>query len=98
MRVGQLSETELLTGDHRNGVFNHSDIGVWKSEAFQCVLVWITRTTYRRAQAKALRARIKAKECYCTNEVFLWPSIVFQPLQLAKALVGAKELQTRQDA
>jgi MoaA/NifB/PqqE/SkfB family radical SAM enzyme len=46
--------------------------------------------------AKALRARIRAKECYCTNEVFLWPSIVFQPVQLAKAMVGAKELQTKQ--
>ena len=49
-------------------------------------------------EAKALRARIKAKECYCTNEVFLWPSIVFQPVQLAKALVGAKELHSKQDA
>jgi MoaA/NifB/PqqE/SkfB family radical SAM enzyme len=39
-------------------------------------------------EATALRARIKAKECYCTNEVFLWPSIVFQPVQLAKAAVG----------
>ena len=47
-------------------------------------------------EAKALRARIKAKECYCTNEVFLWPSIVFQPAQLAKAMVGAKELRTKQ--
>ena len=46
-------------------------------------------------EAKALRARIKAKECYCTNEVFLWPSIVFQPAQLAKALVGAKQLQSK---
>jgi MoaA/NifB/PqqE/SkfB family radical SAM enzyme len=46
-------------------------------------------------EAKALRARIKAKECYCTNEVFLWPSIVFQPVQLAKAMVGAKEIQTK---
>jgi MoaA/NifB/PqqE/SkfB family radical SAM enzyme len=43
-------------------------------------------------EAKALRARIKAKECYCTNEVFLWPSIVFQPVQLAKAAVGARSI------
>ena len=43
-------------------------------------------------EAKALRARIKAKECYCTNEVFLWPSIVFQPVQLMKAIVGAKAI------
>jgi AdoMet-dependent heme synthase len=41
-------------------------------------------------EAQMLRAQIKAKECYCTNEVFLWPSIVFQPVQLAKALVGVK--------
>ena len=43
-------------------------------------------------EAKALRARIKAKKCYCTNEVFLWPSIVFQPVQLMKAIVGAKAI------
>jgi MoaA/NifB/PqqE/SkfB family radical SAM enzyme len=41
-------------------------------------------------EAKALRAEIRAKKCYCTNEVFLWPSIVFQPVQLSKAMVGVK--------
>jgi len=41
-------------------------------------------------EAKALRGQIKAKECYCTNEVFLWPSIVFQPVQLTRAMVGAR--------
>jgi MoaA/NifB/PqqE/SkfB family radical SAM enzyme len=41
-------------------------------------------------EAKALRAQIDAKACYCTNEVFMWPSIVFQPVQLARAFVGAK--------
>ena len=25
----------------------------------------------------------------CTNEVFMWPSIVFQPASLARSLVGA---------
>jgi MoaA/NifB/PqqE/SkfB family radical SAM enzyme len=43
--------------------------------------------------AQTLRAQIKAKQCYCTNEVFLWPSIVFQPVQLTQALVGARTLQ-----
>lgn len=38
----------------------------------------------------SIRQSIKAKECYCTNEVFLWPSIVFQPLHLAKSMVAAK--------
>jgi len=37
-----------------------------------------------------LRASIRAKECYCTNEIFMWPSITFQPVQLAKAMVGAQ--------
>ena len=40
-------------------------------------------------EAKALREQIRAKECYCTNEVFMWPSIVFQPVQLTRAFVGA---------
>lgn len=42
------------------------------------------------AEAKKLREQIKAKQCYCTNEVFLWSSIVFQPVQLTRAMVGAK--------
>jgi MoaA/NifB/PqqE/SkfB family radical SAM enzyme len=41
-------------------------------------------------EANRLRAQIKAKECYCTNEVFLWSSIVFQPVQLTRALVASK--------
>lgn len=41
-------------------------------------------------EAKELRESIACKECYCTNEVFLWPSIVFQPQELAKAWVGSK--------
>ena len=41
-------------------------------------------------EAVALRKNIANKECFCTNEVFLWPSIVFQPKQLAKAFTGAK--------
>ena len=40
-------------------------------------------------QARALRASIAAGECHCTNEVFLWPSIAFQPLQLARAWVSS---------
>lgn len=41
-------------------------------------------------RANALRHSIACKECHCTTEVFLWPSIVFQPAQLARAMVGAK--------
>jgi MoaA/NifB/PqqE/SkfB family radical SAM enzyme len=42
------------------------------------------------AEAQALRAQIQAKRCHCTNEVFLWPSIVFQPVQLAKAMAATR--------
>ncbi|MGI8470338.1 MAG: radical SAM protein [Pyrinomonadaceae bacterium] len=44
-------------------------------------------------KAQNLRSAIKAKECYCTNEVFLWSSIVFQPIQLTRATVGSKRMQ-----
>ena len=44
-------------------------------------------------EAEKLRAQIKAKKCFCTNEVFLWSSIVFQPVQLTRAVIGAKTNQ-----
>jgi MoaA/NifB/PqqE/SkfB family radical SAM enzyme len=36
------------------------------------------------------RRAIRAKACHCTNEVFLWPSLTFQPAQLARAMLGAR--------
>lgn len=41
-------------------------------------------------EADRLRAQIKSKACYCTNEIFMWSSIVFQPVQLTRAMVGSK--------
>lgn len=41
-------------------------------------------------EAERLRAQIKAKACYCTNEIFMWSSIVFQPVQLTRAIVGSR--------
>ncbi len=43
--------------------------------------------------ANKIRRSIRGKECYCTNEIFMWPSIVFQPIQLGKSLLGAKAWQ-----
>ncbi len=48
------------------------------------------REIWHSPQAEALRHSVHAKECWCTNEVFLWPSIVYQPMHLAKALVGSR--------
>jgi MoaA/NifB/PqqE/SkfB family radical SAM enzyme len=41
-------------------------------------------------KAHALRASIARKDCHCTTEVFLWPSIVFQPVHLAQAMIGGR--------
>jgi len=40
--------------------------------------------------ATDIRKSIANKECYCTNEIFMWPSIVFQPAHLARSMVGAR--------
>ena len=40
--------------------------------------------------ATRLRQAIAAKACHCTTEVFLWPSIVYQPKPLTQAMVGAR--------
>ena len=44
---------------------------------------------WRSHLAGQIRRSIRAKECYCTNEIFMWPSIVYQPLPLTKALTKA---------
>ena len=44
------------------------------------------REIWHSDSAQALRRSIKNKKCYCTNEIFLWPSITFQPWQLGKAM------------
>lgn len=61
---------------------NHPPLGNLRKQSF--FEIWDSPETNR------LRKQISAKECYCTNEVFLWPSIVFQPVQLTKAIFGAK--------
>lgn len=48
-------------------------------------------------EAKKLRNNIRNKECFCTNEIFLWPSIVFQPLQLAKAMFHIQAWKGRKE-
>lgn len=44
-------------------------------------------------EAHALRKSVAAKECWCTTEVFMWQSIVFQPPHLARAMIGGKVWQ-----
>jgi MoaA/NifB/PqqE/SkfB family radical SAM enzyme len=54
----------------------------------------LRRNTFREIwasdAAKRLRQSIANRECHCTTEVFMWPSITYQPAQLARAMVGGK--------
>jgi hypothetical protein len=58
---------------------NHPPLGNLRQKPF--------REIWRSEEAARLRQSIAAKQCWCTNEVFLWPSIVYQPAQLVNALV-----------
>jgi MoaA/NifB/PqqE/SkfB family radical SAM enzyme len=41
-------------------------------------------------RARKLRQQVACKECWCTTEVFMWQSIVFQPVHLARSMLGAQ--------
>ena len=41
-------------------------------------------------EAEARRKSIACKECFCTTEVFMWPSFTYAPVQLLKTMAGSK--------
>lgn len=53
---------------------------------------------WKSSKASSLRQSIANKDCWCTTEVFLWPSIVFQPLSLARSLMRSFVLKRRAPA
>jgi MoaA/NifB/PqqE/SkfB family radical SAM enzyme len=61
---------------------SHTPIGNLRRESF--FQIWES------PRAQALRESIRAKQCHCTGEIAMWPSVVFQPLQLARAAWGSK--------
>lgn len=80
-RAGILSGVVYANGDV-SVCETHAPLGNLRKKSF--FEIWDS------PEAKELRGQIQAKQCHCTNEVFLWPSIVFQPAQLARAFVGAQ--------
>jgi MoaA/NifB/PqqE/SkfB family radical SAM enzyme len=48
------------------------------------------REIWRSHVAQDVRKSIRRGDCYCTNEIFMWPSIVYQPVELAKSVIGAR--------
>jgi MoaA/NifB/PqqE/SkfB family radical SAM enzyme len=78
--AGRLSAVVYANGDV--GVCEiHEPIGNLREKPF-----W---EIWKSAEARALRKCVSNKECYCTTEVFMWSSIVHQPVQLARATMSA---------
>jgi hypothetical protein len=80
-RAGVLSAVVYSNGDV-SVCENHTPLGNLREKSFPEI--------WRSAEAQALRKSIAEKQCYCTNEVFLWPSITYQPHQLVRTILGAK--------
>ena len=83
-RAGVLNAVIYSNGDV-SVCENHPPLGNLREKSF-----W---EIWKSPEAQTLRKSIAAKDCYCTNEVFLWPSITYQPNQLVRAMVGAKVWQ-----
>ncbi|MCC6168173.1 MAG: radical SAM protein [Caldilineaceae bacterium] len=79
--AGRLSAVVYANGDV-SVCEMHEPIGNLRSQSFPEI--------WQSERAKELRRRIAAKECYCTTEVFLWPSVVYQPASLVKAMAGSR--------
>ena len=80
-KAGRISGVVYANGDV--GVCEiHKPIGNLRDKSFPEI--------WHSDEAKKLRESIARKECYCTTEVFLWSSIVYQPLPLATAMLKGK--------
>ncbi len=82
-RAGVLSGVVYANGDV-SVCETHEPLGNLRERSF--------RQIWNSAEARQLRGQIAAKKCWCTNEVFLWPSIVFQPVQLTRAYLGGRSV------
>jgi MoaA/NifB/PqqE/SkfB family radical SAM enzyme len=86
-QAGKISAVVYANGDV--GVCEiHKPIGNLRQKSF-----W---EIWKSPEAKALRESIARKECYCTTEVFMWSSIVYQPVQLVRAMKAGKVWQQPQ--
>ena len=80
-RAGRMSAVVYANGDV-SFCETHSPLGNLRESSF--TKIWSS------AAADSLRKSIDARACWCTNEVFLWPSIVFQPAQLLRAMAQSQ--------
>jgi MoaA/NifB/PqqE/SkfB family radical SAM enzyme len=80
-KAGKISGVVYANGDV--GVCEiHKPIGNLRQKSFPEI--------WHSDEARKLRESIARKECYCTTEVFMWSSIVYQPLPLVEATIKGK--------
>lgn len=80
-RAGRLSAVVYANGDV--GVCEiHEPLGNLRQQTF--TEIWNSE------KANRLRDSIRAGDCYCTTEVFLWPSFTYPPPQLGRALLSSR--------
>jgi MoaA/NifB/PqqE/SkfB family radical SAM enzyme len=83
-QAGQISAVVYANGDV--GVCEiHKPLGNLRQKRFWDI--------WRSPEANQLRESIARKECHCTTEVFMWSSIVYQPVQLVRAAAASKAWQ-----
>jgi MoaA/NifB/PqqE/SkfB family radical SAM enzyme len=80
-RAGILSGVVYANGDV-SLCETHPPLGNLRKNTFR--EIWFS------PDARRLRRSVANGECYCTNEIFLWPSITFQPLQLVRAMASSR--------
>jgi len=80
-QAGRLSAVVYANGDV-SACEIHKPIGNLRQKSFPEI--------WRSIEARDLRRSIASKECYCTTEVFMWPSFTYPPIQLARTLIRAR--------
>ena len=80
-RAGLLTGVVYANGDV-SVCETHEPLGNLRDHSFR--ELWFSE------RARQVRESVARGECHCTNEVFLWPSVTFQPRQLVTALVRSR--------
>ena len=80
-RAGLLSGVVYANGDV-SVCESHPPLGNLRVSSFRDI--WWSDS------ARRLRSSIAARACHCTNEIFLWPSLTFQPVQLLNAMIQTR--------
>ena len=83
-KAGVLSGVVNANGDVQlcETTASHPPVGNLRQHSF--------REIWNSPAANAQREAIRAKRYHCTSEIFLWPSVTFSPVQLARAMIGAR--------